>query len=903
MASDDPGSSVAGTRVAARPAPDRIVAPPREQTAISESPRVLRTLVENLPGMAYRCADDADWTMHFVSDGCLELTGYAPHDLVGNSTIAYADLIHKDDAEMVRRKAKLAVACGEKWTLEYRIHTLDGSQKWVWERGVGVFGVDGALQALEGFITDVSQRHHAHEALSRSETELRQANAELELRAEIAHILLTRSGAAMFADVLDAVRRATNSGWGFVGYIDEGGALVVPSMPRDIRAACRLPEDELRLPPETWGDSIWARALREGTTRLSNEPGHVPAGHLPIDCALCVPLTCGDETIGIITVANREGGYGPSERHALETVAECTAMVIHEWIAKTTEERARRRAEDALRESEHMYRTLFDESPVGVVAYDTTLRVVDCNECLCEMLGRRRADLLGLPASDLADQAVTAALRAALEGRAGSHESWCRDVAIGRDLWLLTKTAPRRNADGLVFGATAAIVDRTEQKLAELQTLHLQLHDPLTDLPNRGLFADRLKETTARARRRRLSFAVAVLEIGRFDTLTETLGATAVDEVVAGVAQRIKATVREEDTVARIGGRQFALILPGVRGPAEMATVAESLHGSLSEPLVIGERELFVASSVGVAVYPADGVGGEDLLQCAQVAVRRAATTGGHQWQFFHSSMNVERDARLALEADLHRALEREQFVLHYQPQIESRTGDLLGAEALLRWQHPQRGLVAPLDFIPLAEETGLMVPIGAWVLREACTQAAVWNRRYRRDTRVGVNLSLRQMRSPDLVGVVADALRDSGLHPSFLELEITETLAMSDPDVTARVLTAFGELGARVALDDFGTGYSSLSHVLQLPVNTLKIDRSFVSDVTHVPRHAAVTNAVITLGHSLGLTVVAEGVETAEEHVFLRKQRCDLVQGFYFSKPVPAEECEHLIKLGTLLP
>ncbi len=902
MASDDPRSSGAGagTRLAIRPGAERAVTPPPEQTTVPESLRMLRTLVENLPGMAYRCADDAAWTMHFVSDGCLELTGYDPHDLVGNSRIAYADLIHKDDAEMVSRKVKVAVACGERWTIEYRIRALDGSQKWVWERGVGVFGSDGALQALEGFVTDVSQRHEAQAALDQSEAELRRANLVLKLRAEIAHVFLTRSDATMFGDVLDAVRQATGSRWGFFGYIDESGDLVAPTMTREVWEACRVPDKDMRFARETWGRNLWARTLIDGTTQLSNEPGRVPAGHLPIDCALAVALKHADETIGIIIVANRQGGYGPPEQHLLENAAEGAATVLHEWLAKTVEERARRQAEGALRESEHMYRALFDESPVGVVAYDTTLRVVDCNECFCEMLGRQRVDLLGLPASDLADRAVVAALHAALEGQAGSLEGWCREVAVDRDLWLLTKTAPRRNADGLVFGATAAVVDRTEQKLAELQTLHLRLHDPLTDLPNRDLFADRLKEATARARRRRLSFAVAVLEIGRFDTLAETLGTAALDEVVAGVAQRITATVREEDTVARIGSHQFAMLLPGVRGPAEMAAVVENLHNSLSEPLVCGEHSLFVASSIGVAVYPADGA---DLLQYAQVAARRAVATGGHAWQFFHSSMNVERDERLALEADLHRALERDQFVLHYQPQVESRTGDLVGVEALLRWRHPKRGLVAPLDFIPLAEETGLMVPIGAWVLREACAQAAAWNRQYRRDTFVGVNLSLRQMRSPDVVDVVAKALRDSGLRPSLLELEITETLAMSDPEITARVLAAFGELGARVALDDFGTGYSSLSHVLQLPVDTVKIDRSFVSDVTSVPRHAAVTNAVITLGHSLGLTVVAEGVETVEERVYLRKQGCDLIQGFYFSKPVPAKECERLLRLGTLLP
>jgi EAL domain-containing protein (putative c-di-GMP-specific phosphodiesterase class I) len=304
-----------------------------------------------------------------------------------------------------------------------------------------------------------------------------------------------------------------------------------------------------------------------------------------------------------------------------------------------------------------------------------------------------------------------------------------------------------------------------------------------------------------------------------------------------------------------------------------------------------------------VAVYPSDGADGEELLRNAEVAAGRALTSGAHRWQFFHSSMNTEHDRRLELEADLHRALEREQLVLHYQPQVDAGTGDIVALEALLRWQHPERGLVPPMDFIPLAEESGLMVPIGTWVLREACANVAAWNRRCCSDTRVSVNLSLRQLHSHDLPEVVAEALRASALHPSLLELEITESLAMSDPDVTARVLRAFGETGVRVALDDFGTGYSSLSHVVQLPVDTVKIDRSFVRDLTNVPQHAAVASAVITLTHRLGLTVVAEGVETADEHVFLRAQACDLIQGFYFSKPVPAEECELLIKRRTLLP
>jgi diguanylate cyclase (GGDEF)-like protein len=394
-----------------------------------------------------------------------------------------------------------------------------------------------------------------------------------------------------------------------------------------------------------------------------------------------------------------------------------------------------------------------------------------------------------------------------------------------------------------------------------------------------------------------------VLEIDRFTSFRDTLGAVGADQLVAVVAERITGAVRDEDTVARVGGHQIAMIVPDAGGPAEVAVVLGSVLRSLTGALAVGQHELYVASKVGVAIYPSDGADGEELLRNAEVAAGRAMASGKHQWQFFHSSMNAEHDRRLELEADLHRALERGQLVLHYQPQVVAGTGDLVALEALLRWRHPTRGLIPPMDFIPLAEESGLMVPIGAWVLREACANMAEWNRRCGSDTRVCVNLSLRQLHSQELSDVVAEALRTSALHPSLLELEITESLAMSDPEITARVLRAFGETGVRVALDDFGTGYSSLSHVVQLPVDTVKIDRSFVRDLTEVPQHAAVASAVITLAHRLGLSVVAEGVETADQRVFLHEEGCDLIQGFFFSRPVPADECELLIKGRTLIP
>jgi len=864
------------------------------EAALCERERMLSTLFDNLPGMVYRCASDPEWTMEFVSENCRQLTGYAPDDLVASRAVGYGHLIHPDDRDRVWDGVEAALDKGIPWTLEYRITCADGGEKWVWERGGGVHDDAGTLLRLEGFISDVTESHLAWQELAAS-------REELALHGRIATVFLTSPADTMFADVLDLVREALASRRGFFGYIDGDGTLVAPSLTREVWDAYQAEGKGLRFPPDTWGDSLWARALKAGKTQILQSRGAVPKGHLPMDRALAVPLVFGGETIGVFIVADKDSAYVDNDVRLLESIAGYTGPVLHEWRQRMFEERARLSAEVSLRQSETLYRTLFEQTPVGVLLFDTELRVVDCNELLAHIIGSPRETLIGLEIPKLRDRRPIDAFQAALNGDAGSYEGPYLTTTIDREVFLAIESAPRRGARDEIVGGIGVVVDRTEQVHAEREMERLRLHDALTGLPNRDLLADRLTQAVAHAQRRRLGFAVAALAVDRFQDLESTLGHEACDRLVVQAAERLTETMRTEDTVACFAGSEFGLVLPGIGGPTEASVTIEKVMQVFARPFHVGAHEIFLTLSLGVAVFPADGADPQELIENAEAAARRASSEGGNGWQFFHNSMNEERASRLALQTELHRALEREQFTLHYQPVVDARSGKIVSVEALVRWEHPERGLVAPLDFIPLAEDTGLILPIGDWVLRTACAQAQAWSRNLGRPLRMAVNLSARQLYDRTLADTVARVLKDSGLPAAQLELEITETAAMRDPREAARILRALKARGVRIALDDFGTGYSSLSHLVRLPIATVKVDRSFIRDFLTAPERAAVVAAVIALGHRLALTVVAEGVETVEERAFLRDEGCDAIQGFLFSRPLPAEECGKLLAAGQI--
>ena len=426
-----------------------------------------------------------------------------------------------------------------------------------------------------------------------------------------------------------------------------------------------------------------------------------------------------------------------------------------------------------------------------------------------------------------------------------------------------------------------------KQRTAEVE--HLAYYDPLTDLPNRELFKDRLAQSLTVAQRNQQMLGTLFLALDRFKKINDTLGHAVGDRLLKEVAERLKNCVSEIDTIARFDGDEFALLLTQVTGTADLVEISRSINEALKPSFLLEGHDVYVTASIGISLFPYDGEDIETLLKNAGAALYRAKMQGGNNYQFYTCDMNDKALKRLALESSLRRAVEKEEFVLHYQPQIDIETRMVVGTEALLRWQHPELGLLPPLDFISLAEDTGLILPIGVWVLRTASAQTRAWQEAGFTGLRIAVNVSARQFQQPDLLETIVQALDTTGLDPTSLELELTESSIMQNANSVVETLTQLRQMGVRISIDDFGTGYSSLGYLKRLPIDTLKLDRSFVDEAISDPDNAALVMAIITLAHNLRLKVIAEGVETEEHLRFLRLLRCDEAQGFLFSKPMPA--------------
>jgi diguanylate cyclase (GGDEF)-like protein/PAS domain S-box-containing protein len=450
-------------------------------------------------------------------------------------------------------------------------------------------------------------------------------------------------------------------------------------------------------------------------------------------------------------------------------------------------------------------------------------------------------------------------------------------------------------ADNLAYGIAALRAEAARNQYAQQLEYHAG-HDILTGLPNRALLQDRLNQAIAYASRYCYSVWVLFLDLDRFKFVNDSLGHKAGDIVLKTIAARLQASVREADTVARLGGDEFVLVLPERVDETLANAVVQRIMDAVAEPIVVDGHEFFLGCSIGVAVYPTDGEDPETLIKNADIAMYRAKESGRNNFQFYTAAMNERLLERLRIEGDLRNALERGEFVLHYQPQIDLRASRTVGMEALIRWQHPVLGMIPPLRFIGLAEETGLIVPIGEWVLRTACAQAVAWQQAGLGALRLGVNLSARQFAQHDLVRMIAGILEETGLAPHLLELELTESLVMTDVDRAISVLGELKALGVKLSLDDFGTGHSSLSYLKRLPIDALKIDQSFVRDITHTPDDAAIVASIISLAGNLRRHVIAEGVETREQLVYLQDHGCNEMQGYYFSRPVPADVFERLL-------
>lgn len=572
----------------------------------------------------------------------------------------------------------------------------------------------------------------------------------------------------------------------------------------------------------------------------------------------------------------------------------------------------KRRSADAILLENQVASVTLDAIGEAVLRIDTHGNIVYLNRIAENLTGWQQENALGRPVADvlrIVDAASGLAIRNALEfateenktaGLTANCENCILFRSDGSELGIEMTVTPIHDQDGLATGAVVAFRDVSAARATSLQMSHLAQHDFLTNLANRMLFNDRLKQAISLAERQGKQLAVMFVDIDHFKKVNDSLGHGVGDKLLQSVAGRLVTCVRRTDTVSRMGGDEFVVLLSQVENAEDAAVSARKILRALALPHVIDNKSLNINVSIGVSTYPSDGPDAESLMNKADTAMYEAKQNGRNNYQFFRRDMQSRLADRQLLERDLRYALGRNEFLLHYQPKFNLQTGRITGVEALIRWEHPLRGLVYPGEFVPIAEECGLISPIGRWVLLEACRQARAWSEAGLGVLPVAVNVSALEFREKDFVSGVRAALIATRLEPPNLELELTESVLMHDAESTVRTLGALKAMGVQLAIDDFGTGYSSFTYLRRFPVDALKLDRSFVQEITAAPEDATIVDAMINIGKSLKQRVIAEGVETRAQLNFLQRHGCAEGQGHYFSPPIIAAQVGKLIERGV---
>jgi diguanylate cyclase (GGDEF)-like protein/PAS domain S-box-containing protein len=620
-------------------------------------------------------------------------------------------------------------------------------------------------------------------------------------------------------------------------------------------------------------------------------------------------------------LVNRRGILVPIECAAVpirddQSSFQGAAIVFRDMGSRRAAERALQSSEesrvehaDALFEEKERAQVTLNSIGDAVVSTNFWGRVTYLNIVAERMTGWSQAQASGRAVDDVfklidvvsRSPIPTPTARAIIENRTVGLGADCMLVrGDGVELAVESSAAPIHDRLGGVIGAVMVAHDVTVARELSNKLARMALHDSLTDVPNRTLLSDRLDQAMMRAHRAGSSVAVLYIDLDRFKHINDSLGHAVGDELLRSVAQRLLSCVRSSDTVSRQGGDEFLVLLPDVVHPHDAALCAEKIIAALEAPYRIADQDLRITASIGIATFPGDAADAEKLLRNADFAMYQAKYTGRNNYQFFKPEMNANAIERQTMETDLRQALARQEFELNYQPKVNLVTGAVVGVEALIRWRRPQHGMILPARFIPIAEESGLILPIGRWTLDTACRQARAWRDRGLRPISVAINVSAVELRSKDFLDNVCQILKHSRLEPSFLELELTETFMMQDWRSTAEILRALKGLGVKIALDDFGTGYSSLSYMRRFPIDALKIDQSFVRDMTSDSDDASIVSAVINMGRSLNMRVIAEGIQTRDQLEFLKERQCPEGQGFYFGAPVPAEELIELLSGGV---
>jgi diguanylate cyclase (GGDEF)-like protein/PAS domain S-box-containing protein len=785
-----------------------------------------RTIVTQVPGAVFRISPDGP--VDFVSDTIEEISGYPAAQFMRGSIDAWADMIHPDDRRLHHRAVSQAVTTGKPYEIEYRIIDKSGQEHWVEENGQPQPNPNPNARWIDGIISDISQRKHNEMRIEA-------------LLAEQSAILDNVMFGVMFVRdrrIVSVNRRCEE----LFGYL--------PSEMTGKSTAIVFPSSEEF---QSAGNRQY-RSLEEGSYFTEERQYRNKSGQL----FWCLVSGC-----AIDPLRPHDGSI---------------------WVyADVTE---RKQAEEKLRLSA----TVLEHIADGVMVIGTDGRIVAINPAFTQITGYTEAEAIGqdssLTKSSRHDEAFYKTLWEELH-QTGFWRGEIWNLRKNGELYLewLTVSAVRDNS-GLTTHYVGVFSDITKVKESQEQLDHMAHHDPLTSLPNRLLFHDRLHHALQRAGREAQQLAILFIDLDRFKNVNDTLGHHIGDELLKQVAEAFTSRLREGDTLARLGGDEFIVLLEGVAGEIGAAHVAEKLVSMFEQPFIVSDYELFVTASVGISMYPNDATDLNMLIRNADVAMYQAKARGRNNFQFYAPSMTGEGVERLRLEAMLRRSIEKNEIFIAYQPQVEIDTGRLIGVEALVRWQNPELGLVPPIRFIPLAEDTGFINQLGKWVLEQSCAQMVKWEQAGLYVPKMAVNLSAKQFERGSISSMVNEILGSTGLAATRLQLEVTESVIMNTGDAL-NFINDLHSIGVGLAIDDFGTGYSSLAYLKQLPVQTLKIDRSFIKDISTDINDEAITIAIIQLGKSLNLSVVAEGVETEDQANFLLRHGCNMAQGFLYSKPV----------------
>ena len=755
--------------------------------------------------------------------------------------------------------------------------------------------VKGAVVSFE----DISERQQADLAQRRLTRALRMVS---ECNAALVRATDER---ALLQEICEIVTRAGSYLLAWVGFPVNDAA-------RTVRVAAHAGPmgGYLDLMDVSWGDAPngrgpTGRALREHTLQVTHdlvrdenfEPWREVARRFHLDASIALPLPCGKDSYGALTVyAQGDDAFSADEVELLEQLAGDLAY----GIAALRNELARQNAVNEHLAAEERYRSVLDNAADAVFVYDAAGPIHYANQQAADILGWSveqlgRMDMRDLVARDAVDTVRTLARRLGVNGHLRAEATLQRRDGSA----LSVEVNAVRLPDGNFY---AAFRDISERKAIEARMEHVATHDPLTGLANRNLLLDRIDQALIHGQRAGHVVAAMLLDLDRFKVINDSLTHATGDAVLTEVAHRLRDAVRAGDTVARLGGDEFMIVATELRSEDDATTLARKILSAVSRPLNADGHELVITGSLGIAVFPRDGEDPDTLMRNADLAMYRAKEVSRDAFAFYAPEMNARMRRRLEIENGLRRALELSEFALHYQPKVDLRTGRMVGAEALLRWRRPDASLVSPADFIPLAEETGLIVEIGAWVIDHVCARQRMWADAGLKLCPVAVNVSARQFQQEGLADHVSQALRRHALDAHLLQLEVTETAIMLNPERTLAVLRDLKRIGVHISLDDFGSGYSSLNYLRRFPIDSIKVDQSFVRDISVDPDDASIVRLIIALGHDLDQTVIAEGVETPEQLHFLRRHHCDQMQGYLFSKPLPEEAFEAMLRAPRML-